>query len=1018
MPVKFKSEVSLDALNNATTDTDKFLVSDSGIVKYRTGTQLLSDLGVSGLYVPYTGATGNVDLGTHTLSSYDLIVNHTSGSGVAASITKGGNGEALTINKSSGSGNAMSVIGGLTSLVDLALSSIPNATIDTDRFIVSDGGAIKYRTGAEVLSDIGGQPALTNPITGTGTTNYVSKFTGSTSLGNSQIFDNGTNVLIGTTTDGGYKLDVNGGIRTILGYIRGANSNADINLDGSVGSRIRYGGQSVNLDSANVSFRTNSLERMRVNFAGNVLIGGTTDTGEKFQVFGQSNLNSVLIGNFDEVLLSDSKCAIFRTEGNPIGIRPSQAGSLVLQSRSSFDRDIVFVTGATPTERMTIKGTGNVGIGITNPTYKLHVIGEGYFSSNLTANNIYATQICNVSTCNNASFALTSSGARITRNIADSNTAFAVSQNHASSTGAIQTWNNSVGEKMRIASSGNVGIGTTSPTAKLDINGTLNVGSLSSSSDAVISLANNASGGTRNIYYKASNASINITSTGGSDLITFLNGGNVGIGTTSPAGKLSILDGYFNTFFSDTSSQYGSGLILSGDAGSDQRSWRQFVKNGTGGVVMSFEVSTNGTSYGSSPTGLTYSEKMRIDGNGNVGVGTVNPQRKLEVKGSHTTATFRVYYPDENVAGQDASVDIWASEPGISFNGSGIGSNVNGQPYYGRTNPALGQGFIRFIDGTTAFHNSSTDAVYAERMRITPGGSVGIGTSSPAEKFQVNGNIALDTAELNVPKKIKFISNRNTAGTYGDIEWYNFQWDGLIKASIGAETSGALSNGMLVFKTSDGGSNASERMRILGNGNVAIGTTSPGFATAGRTVLTLNGSSTSLMEFQAGGAFKSYFYQSGTSFEIYETSTLTIAVGGSERMRITSGGNVGIGTTAPIHKLSVNGKIGGDVWSAGYIEFLSTTETVISAESNVVLGYAQNVVVDNEGSLGVGTIAPEACAAVEIKSLSQGFLPPRMRTGERDSIGSPVAGLMIFNTDDEVVQVYTNGSGWRTLAFL
>jgi hypothetical protein len=46
MSIKFKSEVSLDALGNATIDTDKFLVSDSGIVKYRTGTQLLSDLGV------------------------------------------------------------------------------------------------------------------------------------------------------------------------------------------------------------------------------------------------------------------------------------------------------------------------------------------------------------------------------------------------------------------------------------------------------------------------------------------------------------------------------------------------------------------------------------------------------------------------------------------------------------------------------------------------------------------------------------------------------------------------------------------------------------------------------------------------------------------------------------------------------------------------------------------------------------------------------------------------------------
>ena len=77
---------------------------------------------ITGL-VPYTGATTNVDLGTHTLSAANLVVNHTSGSGVAASITKGGNGEALTVVKSSGSGNAASITGGVTLLSELNLTT-------------------------------------------------------------------------------------------------------------------------------------------------------------------------------------------------------------------------------------------------------------------------------------------------------------------------------------------------------------------------------------------------------------------------------------------------------------------------------------------------------------------------------------------------------------------------------------------------------------------------------------------------------------------------------------------------------------------------------------------------------------------------------------------------------------------------------------------------------------------------------------------------------------------------------
>jgi hypothetical protein len=74
-------------------------------------------------YVPYTGATTNVNLGTHTISSYNSVVNHTSGSGVAASITKGGSGEALTVVKSSGSGNAASITGGVTLLSELHLNT-------------------------------------------------------------------------------------------------------------------------------------------------------------------------------------------------------------------------------------------------------------------------------------------------------------------------------------------------------------------------------------------------------------------------------------------------------------------------------------------------------------------------------------------------------------------------------------------------------------------------------------------------------------------------------------------------------------------------------------------------------------------------------------------------------------------------------------------------------------------------------------------------------------------------------
>lgn len=63
--------------------------------------------------------------------------------------------------------------------------------------------------------------------------------------------------------------------------------------------------------------------------------------------------------------------------------------------------------------------------------------------------------------------------------------------------------------------------------------------------------------------------------------------------------------------------------------------------------------------------------------------------------------------------------------------------------------------------------------------------------------------------------------------------------------------------------------------------------------------------------------------------------------------------------------------------------------------------------------VGIGTNSPNASAAVDITSTTQGFLPPRMTTAERDAVTLPAAGLMIFNTTNSELQVY-NGSLWTT----
>ena len=55
--------------------------------------------------------------------------------------------------------------------------------------------------------------------------------------------------------------------------------------------------------------------------------------------------------------------------------------------------------------------------------------------------------------------------------------------------------------------------------------------------------------------------------------------------------------------------------------------------------------------------------------------------------------------------------------------------------------------------------------------------------------------------------------------------------------------------------------------------------------------------------------------------------------------------------------------------------------------------------------VGIGTTAPQA--ALDVSSTTQGFLPPRMTTAQRDAIVSPVSGLTIYNLDQEILNVFT-----------
>jgi hypothetical protein len=173
---------------------------------------------------------------------------------------------------------------------NLTLSSILNATTDTDKFLVSDTGIIKYRTGSELLSDIGAQGLLTNPVTGTGTSGTIPVFTGSTTIGNSIIQSNATQVNI---VGNGSSLLFDSLGQSKSGGIQYTN---DFEL---LVYNSRGTGSYITLGNTNLDFKTNTSvnPRLRITDGGNVLINTTTDAGFKLDVNGTGRFSGLLTVN-------------------------------------------------------------------------------------------------------------------------------------------------------------------------------------------------------------------------------------------------------------------------------------------------------------------------------------------------------------------------------------------------------------------------------------------------------------------------------------------------------------------------------------------------------------------------------------------------------------------------------------------------------------------------------------------------------------------------------------------------
>ena len=531
--------------------------------------------------------------------------------------------------------------------------------------------------------------------------------------------------------------------------------------------------------------------------------------------------------------------------------------------------------------KFSLNDSGNVGIGTTSPAAKLDVFSASSFRADVATGNPLISIVNNTAISNTAGTATikftqgnTQAGGKIVSGRDGNYSSGATRASNLqfyTSTAASDT------EKMRITSVGNVGIGTTTPSAKLEV-----AGDIHPASNVSYSLGSSTKSFLFTNTYAVSSAGDLQMFAGGSERMRIESSGNVGIGTTSPAHKLTV------NAANDTTA-----------VGIDFPSARfDFAANSTSGYATLFSMDDTGLDIGHDAASRSLNlktnnlDRLTILGGGNVGIGTTSPTGKLDVVGSLvttrvlTTGSLSLIGTDATASAQTVltiSTGVGnATGPNIVLSKSrsqSSGAVVANDPlgtiqFQGGNGTASVEGArIAAIAGSTwSSTNRDSDLLFwttpsgsttiAERMRIDSAGNVGIGTTTPTEKLVVQDGKVL-------------AGHTNTRG-YGFHDLSNYSY--------------TANTGRLSLVTA-----GVEAVSIDNNQNVGINTTSP----SEKLSVTGSANITSKLAVGSTASHPSFdFYNQGTA---YFNGSTTV----DDNLIVTD--NVGIGTTSPSYKLDVTG---------------------------------------------------------------------------------------------------------------
>ena len=845
---------------------------------------------------------------------------------------------------------------------------------------------------------------------------------------------NGGYVGIGTTSPG-QKLTIDQGVGNVnqgIPATSGSTQNGILRLQpgGPYGESFDFG---MNVSTTYAWIQPTNKGNHSVNYnlslnpnGGNVGIGTTSPEGKLH----------VKINDSGATPISQQHLILENNSATGLGILTpsSTSGYIFFGDENDAQRGYISYSHLTDymtfkvngTERVRITNTGNVGIGTTSPTSKLHVAQDqnNTFSTAIawtaSANDVLNITNDNSTDTNNyASLYMRADGSSgsFSSRIVARNTTAGTGELHFQLRDSAHTANTET--KLMIDSGGNVGIGTTGPGAKLHVSsGTANEDCVviiesdtdnnDETSNPRLELRQDAGAVIGRLGFRDNTNSLELINqyaeslylgTSNSTDLTILSNGNVGIGTTSPVGRLSIGSGLStdNSTMFNVDGQYNDVGFNGGTSGLLNQGVWSFINSATWDQTRFYVQDQN-----NSDSRLTFDFKgnagntniLAGTSSGKVGIGTTSPLGKLDVKQAATNGN--------NSPFANPHVKLTATSTADNQGFVGITTATSTADNYGysfgaqRTSGGVGNFKINY-------HNNSSQGV--NRFLIDQNGNVGIGTTSPAHKLDVAGNVKISSGGLAIentpshgyvalPGGAFYHSTSGTETgaikitlpTHGTADMLSFVvdiFDYTTNESFTVNIKGYLyqttgNNEWVNVSAQTIASNINRNFTIRfgadgSNHCVWIGETNSSWSYPQIQVRDFTAGYTADIDSYIDGwdvdivtSFDTvdltYFSPFPMSKEVYGSGIHLRGSGSS----YFNGGNVGIGETNPAQKLHVigNSEITGDIFLGRYIFHNDDTNTWFGFPLADTISFRTNgsdrMYINSSGNVGIGTTSPSS----------------------------------------------------------